>query len=147
VEFARTLLMSNLAKRLSGHQGAVILLCIMINVTLLVVHTILSNIYYGSNLIRMQMAAEVAVRAGAEYLPADPRTAMQVADAYAKLNGVMPYEIVSTEVASNDHALTIALKRELPIYITLFVRGLAGREINVTAQARRSQLPQTHLST
>jgi hypothetical protein len=93
--------------------------------------------YYRSNSKMMQMVAVTAVRAGAAYLPANPKTAVQVADAYVKLYGVMPNEIVSTVVAANDNTLTIVLRRELPTYVTLLVMGLPGREINVTAQARK----------
>jgi hypothetical protein len=79
----------------------------------------------------------MAARAGAVYLPADPRTAVQVADAYVKLNGVTPNEIVFNGVAPNDHTLTIELKRELPAYVTLLVIGSPGREIKVIAHAQR----------
>jgi len=129
--------MSRLVKRLSSCRRALILLGIAINFGALVVHGILGNIYYRSSSILMQMVAVTAVRAGAVYLPANPGTAVQVADAYVELNGVMADEIVSTVVAANDNTLTIVLKRELPTYVTLLVMGLPGREINVTAQAQK----------
>jgi hypothetical protein len=130
---------SNLFNRLSRHRGALILLCAAINVSMLVVHTIASNMYYESMCIRMQMVAGIAVKAGAVYLPADPRTAVQVADASVKRNGFVPNEIVSTEVAENDRTLTIVLKRELPTYVALFILGVGwpGCEIKVTAQAKK----------
>jgi hypothetical protein len=129
--------MGSLVKWLSRSRRALILICITINVSVLIVHSICANMYYRSNRILMQMVAVTAVRAGALYLPGSPRTAVQVADAYVKLNGVMPSEIVSTVVAANDNTLTIVLKRELPTYMTLLVMGLPGREINVTAQAKK----------
>jgi hypothetical protein len=128
--------MSSLSKRLSSHLRVVLLLGATINVGMLAVHTVASNMYFRSTCIRMQMAAGIAVRAGAVYLPADPSAAVQVADAYATLNGVAPNEIVSTEVAANDQTLTIVLKRQLPTYVRLFVLGLPG-EIKVTAQAQK----------
>ena len=88
----------------------------------------------------------LAVRAGAEYLPADPRTAVQVADASAKLNGIMPGEIVFTRVAYDHRSLSIRLNRKMPTYVTLFAVGLPTSEIAVTASARRqSDHPQAAL--
>jgi len=101
-----------------------------------IVHSVLANMYYRLNYVRLQNAADMAVRAGALYLPADPMTAMRVADAYGKLNGIAPGEIAFIQVAPDRHTLWIRLDYKMPTYVTLFAVGLPSREIAVMASAR-----------
>jgi len=102
----------------------------------LVVHSVVANMHYRLNYVRLQMAADIAVKAGAMYLPADPGAAVRVADAYAGLNGVLPAEIVFTKVAPDRHTLWIRLDYKMPTYVALFAVGLPSREIAVTASAQ-----------
>lgn len=87
---------------------------------LLLLHAILANMYYKLNALQLRMTAEMAVRVGAVYLPADPEAAVRVADHYAQLHGVAPDEIVFTGTAADRFALTIRLRRTLPWYVALF---------------------------
>jgi hypothetical protein len=59
----------------------------------LIVHSLSASLYYNLNLIKLQTAADIAVTAGVRYLPGRPRLAIQVADTYAKMNGVKHSEI------------------------------------------------------
>lgn len=102
-----------------------------------IVHSISADVYYNLNLISLQTTAELAVRAGAEYLPADSRAAAQVAAAYAENNGVAFNEIILVRVDSNKQTLRIRLNRKIPIYMALFAVGLPRPEIAVTASAHR----------
>jgi hypothetical protein len=103
----------------------------------LIVHSISANFYYHSNLVRLQMAADLAVNMGANYLPADPHAAVQVADRFAKANGVLLNEITFTGVTADNRTLRIRLIRRVPLYIATLAVALPGDEIVVTASARR----------
>jgi hypothetical protein len=106
----------------------------------LIVNSLASRAYYNLNLRGLQLVATMAVRAGAEYLPSDPRTAEFVADRYVRLCGVGSNEIASTDVSADDYRLTIRLSRKVPEYISLFAFGLPGRSISVTASGQRHRL-------
>jgi len=109
-----------------------------------IIHSVLSNMCYRLNYIRLQRAADIAVRAGAMYLPADPMTAVRVADAYGKLAGIVPGEITLIQVAPDRHTLWVRLNYKMPAYVTLFAVGLPGREITVIASAEgRNDHPMT----
>ena len=105
--------------------------------TWIVVHSILAKVDYDLCSVSLEMVASLAARTGAEYLPADPRMAVQVADAYAKLNGILPREIIFIRVTPDHRTLRIRLNRKLPTYITLLAVGLPSREIAVTASAQK----------
>jgi hypothetical protein len=123
--------------------AALILLAVITVTGSLIGHSLSANMYYNLNYLTLQMAADLAVRAGAEYLPTNPRTAVQIANAYAKLNGVTSHEIVLTGVGPDERTLRIRLNRQIPIYIALFAVGLPSRDIIVTASAqRRSDHPE-----
>ncbi len=109
----------------------------------LIVRSIISTAYYNLSLWNLQLVASTAIRAGAVYLPDDPRTAMFVADRYVRFCGVSSNEIDSTEVSADDYTLTIKLSRKIPEYVSLFAFGLPGRLISVTAsgQQHKSQEP------
>jgi hypothetical protein len=76
---------------------------------------------------------------GAQYLPADPRAAVLVADAYAQSHGIAPGEIVLTELSSDNSVLTIRLDCKIPEVAVLAAGGLPARDINVTASAWRQR--------
>jgi len=127
--------------------AAATLLAIMAWTVAFVVHSVLANMYYDLNYARLGTAAFIAVRAGAEYLPADPRTAIQVADESVKLSGILPGEIIFTRVAPDHRTLSIRLNRKMPRYIVLLAVGLSSREIAVTvsAQSRSDHPPRSRL--
>jgi hypothetical protein len=54
----------------------------------LIVQTIAARAYYNLNSQSLQLVGSMAVRAGAEYLPTDPRTAMLMADRYVRRWGI-----------------------------------------------------------
>jgi len=58
--------------------------------TALIVHSVVANFYYHANVVALEVAARLAVTKGVGYLPADPQRAVQVADACAASNGVLP---------------------------------------------------------
>jgi hypothetical protein len=104
----------------------------------LTVHSILAREYYYLNVKSLQLMALTAVKMGAEYLPADPRGAVQVADAYVQTQGIAPAEIVFTEPSSDSNMLTIRLDRKIPRWVAvLAMGGLPARDISVTASAWR----------
>ena len=116
----------------------VIVLAAIILPAELIVHSIFAREYYYLNVKNLQLMALRAVRMGAVYLPADPCTAVRIADAYMQSQGVAPAEIVFTESSSDSNVLTIRLDRKIPLYLALLAMGgLPARDINVTASARR----------
>jgi hypothetical protein len=111
------------------------LLATTLAVLALMVHSLSANVYYKSNLIRLQAAANIAVNAGARYLPSHPQSAVQVANSYAKANGVDAAEIELVEVSPDGSTLRIRLRRSIPLYIEAFAIELPGNPIRVTASA------------
>ena len=106
--------------------------------TELIVYSIVAREYYYLNVKNIQLVALTAARTGAQYLPADPRAAVRVANAYAEGHGIAPAEIVFTvftEISSDDNLLTIRLDRKIPVYVAVLALGLPARDINVTASA------------
>ncbi len=103
----------------------------------LLAHTMAARVYYNANSASLRIVAENAVRAGAEYLPAEPAAAMRAAQDSAELSGIAPNEIVQTEVAADNQGITLSLSRRVPRYIAFLAVGLPGRDIRVTASARR----------
>ena len=101
----------------------------------LIGHSIVAREYYYLNVKNIQLVALTAAKTGAQYLPADPRAAVRVANAYAKGHGIAPAEVVFTEISSDDHVLTIRLDRKIPMYVAVLALGLPARDINVTASA------------
>src|SRR5215469_12851384 len=69
---------------------ALSLIALITTAAALTVHSIEATIYYNLNSIKLQTAAYIAVVAGARYLPDRPGSAIQVADSYVRVNGVMP---------------------------------------------------------
>jgi hypothetical protein len=126
--------------------AALTVLVVTTLIAALIVHSISADVYYNLNLLRLQTAADLAVRAGAEYLPADPRTAIQVAAEYAERNGVAFNEIVLVAIDSDKRTLRIRLNRKIPIYISFFAVGLPHRHIAVRSSAqRRTDRPEAPL--
>lgn len=102
----------------------------------LTVHSILAKDYYYLDIKNLQLVALAAVKAGAAYLPANPRAAVRIADAYMRSHGIAPAEIVFTKPSSDGDVLTIKLDRKIPLYLALLAVGLPTRDIRVTASAR-----------
>ena len=124
---------------LRSHVTQIVLASIFL-IGALIAHSTISTAYFTLNLRSLQLVASMAVRAGAEYLPSDPRTAMLVADRYVRFCGVGSNEITSTDVSADDYTLTIKLSRKVPKYISLFAFGLPGRSISVTASGQQQKL-------
>ena len=101
----------------------------------LIVHSLWASVYFNLNAIKLQTAADIAARAGAHYLPGQPRSAIQVADAYAGINGIKPSEIAFTEVSPDRSTLRIRLRRDMPLYIVMFTYGLPSHRIVAAAAA------------
>jgi Flp pilus assembly protein TadG len=82
----------------------------------------------------MQKAADAAVLAGANYLPADPATAISTANTWATQNGMASSEILSTTVAADDMSITMTAKRNVPAYFAR-IFGTASTPVQVAATA------------
>ena len=125
---------------------ALIVLVVTTLTAALIVHSISADVYYSVNLLRLQTAADLAVRAGVAYLPTDPRIAVQVAAVYAERKGVAFNEIILVGVDSDKRTLRIRLSRKIPIYLALFAVGLPNHEIAVRASAqKRTDRPEAPL--
>src|ERR1700716_1092553 len=74
------------------------------------------RLYHNLESRQLQIAAEMAVRAGAEYLPTDLNAAIATADASARHYGVAWGEIAFIGTAPDGLTLTIELHRKLPWY-------------------------------
>jgi hypothetical protein len=116
---------------------ALIVLVLSTFTAALFVHSFAANVYCELNLQRLQMAADLAVRAGVQYLPREPRTAVQVAATYAENTGIAFNEIVLVRVDADKLTLRIQLNRKVPIYLALFATGWPRGEIAVTASAQQ----------
>lgn len=99
-------------------------------------HSIVARAYYSLNSQSLQLVASMGVKVGAEYLPANPRAAVRIAEAYAQDHGIAPAEIVFTECSSDNRVLTIRLDRKVRQYVALFAVGLPARDINLTVSVR-----------
>jgi hypothetical protein len=117
--------------------AALSLLAITTTTAALTVHSLAAIIYYNLNSIKLQTAAHIAVVAGARYLPDRPQSAVQVADNYLKINGVMPSEIEFTGVSRDHLSLRIGLRRKVPAYVALLAFRLPSDHIAVIACATR----------
>ena len=82
-------------------------------------HTVAARAYYNINSKNLQLVASTAVRAGIQYLPVDPQTAIRIADRFVQGFGVTSDEIISIDVSDDDSTLTIRLSREIPEYVSL----------------------------
>lgn len=122
--------------KVSASHAALVLLTAAIVTGILIVHSILAGVCYNLQRLNLQMTAATAVSIGAEYLPADPQSAVRVANAYAQRGGVTPKEIAITVTSADNLTLTIRLRCEVPWYVALLAAGLQAREIEVTASAR-----------
>jgi len=117
--------------------AALIVLFVTTLTAALIVHSIAAGMYYDANLLRLQIAANLAVRAGTQYLPTDPRTATRVAVACAENSGVAFNEIIFVGVDSDKDTLRIRLTRKIPTWMALFAVRLPQRDIAVTASAQK----------
>jgi hypothetical protein len=127
----------NYGQRSPGRLRVAVVLAGTTLMAAFVLHCIAASMYYEINTTILRMAASGAVAAGARYLPRNPRTAVLVTRSYANLIGVLPNEIRSVEVSPDLHTLTIRLGRKVPVYLTILNVGLPGRDIGVTAWARK----------
>ena len=129
-------MVSKLLRRLFASRPALILLAAAIVTGTLTVHSILAKVYCNLERRQLQLTAITAVSVGAKYLPADPRSAVRVADAYAQRSGVTLEKIAFTVTSADNLTLTIRLRCQVPWYVALLAAGLPAREIEVTASAR-----------
>ncbi len=87
----------------------------------------------------MQKAADAAVLAGANYLPADPATAISTANTWAQQNGMASGEILSTTVAGDDLSITMTAKRNVPAYFArIFGTTTTAVQVEATAGVENS---------
>jgi hypothetical protein len=91
----------------------------------LIMRTVAARAYYNINSKNLQLVASTAVRAGIQYLPMDPQTAIRIAHRFVKGFGVTSDEIISIDVSDDDSTLTIRISREIPEYVSLLAFGLA----------------------
>jgi Flp pilus assembly protein TadG len=82
----------------------------------------------------MQKAADAAVLAGANYLPADPASAISTANNFATRNRIAPSEILSTTVAADDMSITMSVRRKVPAFFAR-VFGTTSTPVQVAATA------------
>jgi hypothetical protein len=106
----------------------------------LIVRTIAARAYYNLNSQHLQLIASTAVRAGMQYIPADPQTALRIADRFVQGFGVTSDEIILIDVSDDDSTLTIKLSREIPEYVSLLAFGLPNRTIRVTASGEQQRI-------
>ena len=109
-----------------------------------VIDNVCATYYFYVNWMRLQRAADTAVRAGLNYLPKDRELALRTMMHYAEINGVQRTEIVSADVAGDRLSLTIRLRRRLPFYLSGAALGLHNRSIKVSSTAwvqARAQSP------
>ena len=120
--------------------AALSLFALITTAAALTVHSIEATVYYNLNSIKLQTAAHIAVIAGALYLPDSPKSAIQVADTYVRVSGVMPSEIESTRVSPDHLSLRIELRRKLPTYIALLAFRLPSKQIVAVACATKRDM-------
>ena len=127
-------------RHIRSMRGRTLLLLSLIPVTVLssalIVHSVVANFYYHANVVALEVAARLAVTKGVGYLPADPQTAVRVADACAASNGILPKEIAFTGVSADQQTLKIRLVRRIPLYVAMFALTLPTRDITVSASSR-----------
>lgn len=136
--------MANRSKISGLRLAALSLLAGTIAIGALIVHSLSANVYYNLNMIRLQTAADIAASAGVQYLPGAPQSAIEVAVAYAKMNGVEPSEIEFTGVSPDRSTLRIRLRREMPLYMALFAFELPSHRIKAAAAAHVGTRPRAH---
>jgi len=92
---------------------------------------------------QLQKAADAAVLAGANYLPADPATAISTATAWPSNNSALASEIVSGPTVDSTNptgpTISITLKRTVP-YNFAKVLGMVSNDVQVTATAQVQNL-------
>ena len=107
---------------------------------MLIAQSIAARAYYNLNSQSLQLVGTMAVRVGAEYLPTDPRTAVLIADRYARRCGIASNEIISTDVSADDNTLTITLNRKVPEFLSLLALGLPDRTISVVVSGHSQKV-------
>ena len=90
--------------------SALSLLTIVIWIVAFIARSFLASVSYDIYSTRLGGAAYMAVQAGAKYLPADPRKAVQTADASARRSGITPSEIVFITVTPDDQTRRCPLR-------------------------------------
>jgi hypothetical protein len=86
------------------------------------------------NWMQMQKATDIAVLAGAHWLPDEPSQAITTAQQFAESNGIAAAEISSTTVAANDLAISMTVQRTVPYYFAQ-VLGMTNATLKVSASA------------
>ena len=115
------------------------------------VHATFARVYYDLYVKNLQLMALTAVKRGAEYLPADPRAAVRVADSYVQSQGIASAEIVFTELSSDNNMLTIGLDlKDSAICGSARVGSFAGASyqrdgVGMAARRRTAFRHQDHL--
>lgn len=110
----------------------------------LIIDAVYARIYFYSNWIRLENAAEAATTAGSRFLPGNPAKALRTAERYASLNGVLPSEIASATVAPDDSTITIRLVRPIPFFLSGAGLGQATAPVVAIDQAHA---PAPHAAT
>jgi len=120
----------------------VVLLALIIPVLLgaVALGTDVSVFYF--NWVQLQKAADVAVLAGANYLPDNPTTAQTVATNLAENNGIKASEILSTTLGASNTTISIKLQRTVPYYFAR-VLGLTSGVVTTAATATPQYAPST----
>jgi hypothetical protein len=104
----------------------------------LIVRSTWAREYYHLRVQSLQGMALMAVKMGAQYLPADPHAAVRLANSYVQSQGIAPAEIVFTKLSSDNKVLSIKLDYKIPTFVAVLAMGrLPARNVEVTASAWR----------
>lgn len=123
-------------------KAAAALLTVTLLAGAVIIDGVIERIYFYSNWIRLENAADAAAMAGSSYLPANPAMALKAVREYAVLNGVRPGEIVSTKVSPDDSAITIRLSRKIPFYLSGLAVGQLTNSVTAVGEANAPRMRQ-----
>jgi Flp pilus assembly protein TadG len=124
----------------SGQAMVIIALALVALLGAMALCTDLGVFYF--NYVQMQKAADIAVLAGANYLPDNPNEATATAAQIAENNGIAAAEIGSNSVAANDQSISMTVNRTVPYYFAK-VLGLTSGVVSVSASAGPTYPPST----
>lgn len=111
------------------------MLVVTLVVSAFIIDAVISRIYFYSNWIHLENAAEAATTAGSLYLPGDPAKALRTAERYASLNGIRPDEIASTVITPDDSTISIRLERPMPFFLSGIGLGQPTAPVIATDEA------------
>jgi hypothetical protein len=126
--------------RARGQVGVILALAITTLLGAAALGADVAVFYY--NWVQLQKASDAAALGGANYLPDNPSEAVTAANKLAENNGVLPAEIVSTTVASDDSSITIRVQRTVPYFFAKLL-GLTSGTVTASASGAPQYPPST----